>query len=252
MFFRNWIATIACCPALGVHPEEEKLVVGVRNQLLFIDSGDGSTLDTIKIGPNQLVKGLLYRPDGGALAMVASQSESFGLYILEDGEIRTESWYPGQGYLLDAAWSRDGKNLALLVTGFDGMPSRQVALAIWSFENKGLQVHIAPPNHQIRNFSWSPTGDLIAYGLWKSNGTGAETVIVDLAGASEVARYDQMVEPQFSPDGSTLAVRNNRPDNQALHFLRIDPAIVAPTPEETPEAKEFEDLFIPLVRYIYP
>ncbi len=173
----------------------------------------------------------------GRLAFVCQ-----GLLYVLDGQTGEVRQLTDAGRASQPAWSHDGEWLAFM--RFTGP---QTPPAIWLVRRDGTQVHhVQAPTAFDRQFSWSPTDDLLDVsgqnGVWLVPVTGEPRQLSDVPGL-------------VAPDGKTLAYittlsyDRNHPEhrNDVLYTVAVDGGRPRPRPEWTRRLAALRDNGIILV-----
>lgn len=147
------------------------------------------------------MRSFTWSPDGKLLAIAGNTTGRGNIHILNlaDGEIRYVLSGPGPGYIMDAAWSRDGKQFVLWST-----QNNQKAYLL-NADGTGLvekqldaQILGAP--------QFTPQGKSIVFFGADQNATGLFELALD---SSDAVLINSSVEDAggfaYSPDGSRLA-----------------------------------------------
>src|SRR5258706_4069680 len=202
-----------------VSPNNLYLIYDLENSLILLNL-EQKTSEIIAEKSGYLFTPKSWSPDGGRFIFTqelpSTPFDQVFLYTLKDKNL-TEL-VPGRtGYLSDPSWSSTGKNIALNLT-VDSQ-SNQPGIYILNVENGNIQN--IEDNKVGEDFTWSPKGDMILYGI-----IGSERInLFDLnKGITIVAKEN----PEFgrsrpflwSPDGQFIAYFTNPTNRQAI--LNID------------------------------
>ncbi|MBI3791202.1 MAG: S9 family peptidase [Gemmatimonadetes bacterium] len=165
-----------------------------------------------------------WSPDSRHLAFLAECAGAVQLWIATPpGPARCRTH--GHGDVVDAAWSPDGRRVALLVTDAAARPAPAVATVRSRASREGaVRLVVLDPatgtSRQLTSgpldvdeLSWSPRGDAIAVAVHARDVDGAtlsrsELAVVRVAdGAIRmlVERPGMDASPQWSPDGASIA-----------------------------------------------
>jgi WD40 repeat protein len=222
-------AAIAADPVKG-----ELATAGVgRVDLRARDTGEIlRTLRSTALGSDPIGQ-LRYRPDGGALAAVATQprgdwNSTEHRIVVWEGESQVGTLtFTGRRFVSDSSkWSPDGRSL-LMKTSFGIADNQQAQVWLWDGRSTRVEI-VAERNRSPRGVAWSPDSRLVAIGLaqtYSSDGQyPGETWLYDVAARSVLRRLPGVVEPWFSPDGAWLVVKGDGVTDQYLHLFAVDPS----------------------------
>lgn len=149
--------------SVAAHPHQPWIAVGLDKSILLTHL-DGSKLHTWNWPAGQ-VRGISFSPDGSTLAAGSYQSvQLLKVNAGTDGNPTLEplKTLPGhRGYVLDLAWSPDGKRLA---TACDDEAAR-----VFLVETAQRQFMLIDHGFPVTSVAWSPSGE------WLATSAGDET-----------------------------------------------------------------------------
>jgi Tol biopolymer transport system component len=151
-----------------------------------------------------------FSPDGKRIAFAwnGPEENGFKLYVKElaSQEIRQVTQHSSQAVL--SAWSPDGSKLAFLRCDDSGGTISLIS-AEGGPETKLFET-ACDPDYQWQSFSWSSTGEYIAYNDWFRGGDSYRITLFSLKDLqrhvlTSPASGSQDVFPAFSPNGQSVA-----------------------------------------------
>ncbi|HSA54747.1 MAG TPA: hypothetical protein VLE53_03545, partial [Gemmatimonadaceae bacterium] len=171
-----------------------------------------------------------WSPDGRRLAVVvyAEGDNEIDIFDVESGDVVERIRTPGVGGMADPAWSPDGQRLA-----FSGMKGGISDLYVYDFAERRTRQLTDDREAQLQP-AWSPDGRAIAFATDAGEGTDfqrltfGELRLALLDAASGTVRllpgFDRgkHINPQFSPDGSTLFFISDRDGVSDIYRLTLE------------------------------
>jgi hypothetical protein len=156
-------------------------------------------------------------PDGSRVAVVLTADGRSTLFVIDAVTGTPTRIDAGPGSLGDPAWSPDGRSIAVRRS-----EAGQAAITVVGADGTGARDLVRRPDESARifqGFTWSPSGDRIAYQYLE---LGGDVATVDLDGRVTTIAADPVSEfnPAFSPDGTTLAFLAD--DGAALDLAGVD------------------------------
>jgi tricorn protease len=148
-----------------------------------------------------------WSPDGSQVAFISDMSGEEELYIVpQDGsKPPTQLTTGGQGMRYQPDWSADGKRLA-----FGDKDGRVFVVTV---ADKKMTEVAKTPRNQIRDYTWSPTGNYLAFSM-SVRGSGFASLYVWNAADNKLSRLtDDMFNagsPVWDPSGNYLYFASQR------------------------------------------
>jgi tricorn protease len=180
---------------------------------LFVARGDVFTLP-IEKGPTRNLtnssgahdKWARWSPDGSRIAFISDRTGEEELYVIaQDGSGKPEQLTSGgKAMRYQPEWAPDGKRIAF--SDKDGK------IFVYSFETKALTEIVDAPRGQVRNYTWSPRGNHLAFSMPGAN--GFDSIYIWSAGDGQLRKItDEMFNaenPAWDPDGNYLFYLSDR------------------------------------------
>ena len=253
--------------SVGLSPKGERAVFSARGDIFSVPIEKGPTRNlTDSSGAHD--KWPSWSPDGSQIAFISDKSGEEELYLVpQDGSKPAEQITQGGAAMRYAPeWAPDGKHIAF--SDKDGK------VYVLTLADRKLVEVADSPRGQVRDYTWSPSGNFLAFSM--SNQNQFQSVFVWSASDGQVRRvteeafnsYNPAWDPQgnylyflsdreFAPQISNVEFNfaTNRPTYIYAMTLRKDvkhpfppesdevtigkpdekPADAAPTPEATPK-----------------
>ena len=147
-----------------------------------------------------------WSPDGARIAFISDLSGEEELYVVaQDGTGKPEQLTSGgQAMRYQPEWAPDGKRIAF--------GDKDGKIFVYSFDDKKLIQIVDAPMGQIRDYTWSPRGNCLAFSMNSRNGFAA--IHVWSARDGQVRRItDELFNaenPAWDPDGNYLFYLSDR------------------------------------------
>ena len=175
----------------------------------------------------------MWSPDGKQIAYLSRREEGNQIWLIKEGEVRSQRLTSAPADITYFRWSPDGRQIAYIATiPPAAAPNGKLAPQADS-ESPPATTHIFIVDVEIRKttqltekeyapilFSWSPDGSQIAFsagGVFKAN-------VSDRKVTKLVSRPGTNGNPIWSPDGTTIAFVSNHGDPTRQVGLSIVPA----------------------------
>jgi tricorn protease len=180
---------------------------------LFVARGDVFTLPIEKGQARNLTassgahdKWARWSPDGARIAFVSDRTGEEELYVVaQDGSGTPEQLTTnGAGMRYQPEWAPDGRRIAF--------GDKDGKIVVYSFDTKSLTEVVDAPRGQVRNYTWSPRGNHLAFSMPGENGFDA--VYVWSARDGQLRRitdeFFNAENPAWDPEGNYLFYLSDR------------------------------------------
>ena len=187
---------------------------------------DGSGATTIAT-----IDGREFRPspDGRLVAYVSGPWQSSRMYIANIDGSNPRAITDGSKTMFNAAWSPDGKRIAVAVMD----TARQLDVGVMNADGSSLRLltHFAKDDGSPQWPSWSPDGKTLAVQVGKYSRNQADNTahiwLVDVATgkATKLATHDRNYldeTPSFFPDGKRIAFQSDRTGVMHVWVMNVD------------------------------
>jgi Tol biopolymer transport system component len=172
----------------------------IQRQALFVLDPDGT--ETRVAGSDPPFKGASISPDGTRVVYVAGAHPS-RLEVATVGDAPPEVLLSTvEGHLDSPAFSPDSGRIAFIDGGGDH------ANALWVIDADGTNRRKLAGGDwaHVDGLVWSPDGERLAFSCRCPGGTGVYTIRADGTRFTLVSADEEMPVPQWSPDGSQIAL----------------------------------------------
>jgi Tol biopolymer transport system component len=149
-------------------------------------------------GPEWIVWGLQWSPDGRQLAVPARRYEEGEPYhtFLVNADGRDKPVEAFEGFAL--GWSPDGESLAFSTNSESG-----ATLSIFDMTTDTATV--IDKGRSFGYLDWSPDSERMAYSLYSTDTGPEQLIVIDRDGGNRRVVAERGLHPQWSPDGKYVA-----------------------------------------------
>jgi len=208
----------------GLSPKGERVVVSARGDIFTVPIEKGPTRNlTHSSGAHD--KWPSWAPDGSQIAYISDKSGEEELYIEpQDGSKPAEQITQGGSAMRYAPeWAPDGKRIAF--SDKDGK------VYILTLADRKLAEIVDSPRGQIRDYTWSPRGNYLAFTM--PNDNQFLSVYVWSATDNQVRRVTEdsfnSYNPAWDPQGNYLYFLSDREFSPQLSSIEFNYALNRPT-----------------------
>jgi Tol biopolymer transport system component len=184
-------------PAGGVSPDGHWLAYS-EGRFLRVRSVTGGPIIEFLPGRAQ-IRNLLWSPDSRTIVADGDTPQG-GWAVYDLASTTRRPLWPNRSDASDVrqlAWSADGRTLAGLVNGRDGVE-------VWSISADGATAHSMRPDRRVAFPAWTPRGDVAC--IATVNGRSRVTIPCGGPALSAQPDLDAYGPLAFSPDGATAYV----------------------------------------------
>ncbi len=186
-------------------PKGERALFTARGDIFTLPIEKGPTRNlTASSGAHD--KWARWSPDGSRIAFISDRTGEEELYVVaQDGTGQPEQLTRGgTGMRYQPAWAPDGRRIAF--SDKDGK------VFVYSFDTKVLTEVVDAPRGQVRDYTWSPRGNHLAFSMRGHNTFSA--IHIWSAADGQLRRVtDEMFNaesPAWDPDGDYLFYLSDR------------------------------------------
>ena len=186
-------------------PKGERAVFTARGDIFTAPVEHGPTRNlTHSSGAHD--KWASWSPDGSRIAFISDKTGEEELYVIaQDGSTQPEQLTRGGKAMRYApAWAPDGKRIAL--------SDKNGKLYVYSFDDKQLREIAHADQGQIRDYTWSPRGNYLAWSAANLNNNGS--LFVWSARDGQAHKLSDPLwnayNPAWDPDGNYLFYLSDR------------------------------------------
>jgi len=208
----------------GLSPKGERVVVSARGDIFTMPIEKGPTRNlTHSSGAHD--KWPSWSPDGSQIAYISDKSGEEELYIeTQDGSKPADQITQGGSAMRYAPeWAPDGKRIAF--SDKDGK------VYILTLADRKLAEIADSPRGQIRDYTWSPRGNYLAFSM--PNANQFLSVYVWSASDNQVRRVTEdsfnSYNPAWDPQGNYLYFLSDREFSPQLSSIEFNYALNRPT-----------------------
>jgi tricorn protease len=181
-------------------PKGERALFSARGDIFTVPIERGPTRNlTHSSGAHD--KWPSWSPDGSQIAFISDMSGEEEVYVVAQDGLKPAQQITtgGSAMRYQPEWSADGKRLAF--SDKDGK------LYVVTLADKKVTEVIDAPRGQIRDYTWSPTGNFLAFSF-PTNGNGFSQLHIWNAADNKVTRVSSQmfnaVSPAWDPQGNYL------------------------------------------------
>src|SRR5215471_5351756 len=200
------ISAVNNIESYDVSPKGERALFSARGDIFTAPIEKGPTRNlTHSSGAHD--KWPAWSPDGSQIAFISDMTGEEELYVIpQDGsKPATQLTTGGQAMRYQPDWSADGKRIA-----FGDKDGR---LFVVTVADKKMTEVVKTPRNQIRDYSWSPSGNYLAFSM-STRGSGFASLYVWNAADNKLSRLtDDMFNagsPVWDPAGNYLYFASQR------------------------------------------
>ncbi len=186
-------------------PKGERALIVARGDIFTVPVEKGQTRNlTATSGAHD--KWAKWSPDGSRIAFISDLTGEDELYVIaQDGSGKPEQLTNGgKAMRYQPEWAPDGKRIAF--------GDKDGKIFVYAFDTKSLTEIVDAPRGQIRNYTWSPAGNHLAFSMAGKNGFSA--VHIWSARDNQVRRITDGLfdadSPAWEPDGNYLFFLSDR------------------------------------------
>ncbi len=209
---------------VGLSPKGERVVIAARGDIFTVPIEKGPTRNlTQSSGAHD--KWPTWSPDGSQIAYISDKTGEEEIYLeAQDGSKPAEQITSGGTAMRYAPeWAPDGKRLAF--------GDKDGKLYILTLADRRVTEIADTPRGQIRDYTWSPRGNYVAFTM--SNSNQLASVYVWSAGDNQVRRvtdeYFNSYNPAWDPQGNYLYFLSDREFAPQLSSIEFNYALNRPT-----------------------
>lgn len=178
--------------------------------ILDLQSGKKKSLAKTKYG--DFVRSM-WSPDGNRIYIIVRENsmgyEPGGLWVV-NVDTGSTSYYLDAG---DAAWSPDGKTLALKTFEYTNANSKTIKIKLFDVNTKQEEeIFTNNSSGYFWGLSWSPSGEHLVFGLGQDEPGDLFIVDINTHRASNVTEGRKGSNPTWSPRGNVIAYEMWPPD----------------------------------------
>jgi tricorn protease len=186
-------------------PKGERALFSARGDVFTAPVERGPTRNLTN-SSNAHDKWARWSPDGARIAFISDLGGEEELYVIaQDGSQKPEQLTSGgKAMRYQPEWAPDGKRIAF--------GDKDGKIFVYSFDDKKLTQVVDAPIGQIRDYTWSPRGNHLAFSM--NNRNGLASIHVWSARDGQLRRItDQQFNaenPAWDPDGNYLFYLSDR------------------------------------------
>ena len=186
-------------------PKGERALFSARGDIFTAPIEKGATRN-LTSSSSAHDKWARWSPDGARIAFISDRSGEEELYVIaQDGAGKPEQLTTGgKAMRYQPEWAPDGKRIAF--------GDKDGKVFVYTFDDKKLTQIADASAGQVRDYSWSPKGDYLAFSLPNTNGFRAITIWSARDG--QLRRVtDELFNaenPAWDPDGQYLFFLSDR------------------------------------------
>nr|MCU0255243.1 hypothetical protein [Vicinamibacterales bacterium] len=186
-------------------PKGERALFTARGDIFTAPIEKGPTRN-LTASSNAHDKWARWSPDGSKIAFISDRTGEEELYVVaQDGSGTPEQLTSGgKAMRYQPEWAPDGRRIAF--SDKDGK------IFVFAFDTKALTEIVDAPRGQVRNYTWSPRGNHLAFSMPGAN--GFDSIYIWSAGDGQLRKItDEQFNaenPAWDPDGNYLFYLSDR------------------------------------------